>query len=301
MLFLTALIWGVSFVAQSVGTNILGGFSFNAIRTLIGALALLPIVVFKTKKQKAGLDEIQRADNKDRSIKELKIGIGIGVIFCIACNAQQFAFVYGCSSGKVAFITAMYMFIVPIIKRIMGKKIPMITMVSVFIGIVGMYLLCIDPSDLFSLGLGEVFAFLCAIFYALHIIFIEKYASECDNIRLSFTQFLFSGIVTAVLMLIFENPTLAEVKMSLVPLMFSGIFSCGIAYTLQIVGQKYTEASVASILMCLESVFAAIAGALILKEYMSDREILGACIMFAAIILSQMAQRPRKRKNIIRR
>ena len=297
MLLLTAIIWGVSFVAQSVGTDILGGFSFNGIRTLIGAVVLLPFVIYGSVKKKKGLSLSELKEYKKTSRKEFKIGIFIGVIFCIACNAQQYAFVYGCSSGKVAFITAMYMFIVPIIKMISGKRIPALTIVSVIIGIAGMYFLCINPSDLSTFGLGEVFALVCAVFYALHIVFIEKYAAECDDIKLSFTQFAFSGIVTSVLMLVFENPTLEGIKLSVIPLLYSGVLSCGVAYTLQIVGQKYTEATVASILMCLESVFAAIAGALLLKEYMSIREIIGACIMFSAIILSQIAQNPKFNKK----
>ena len=195
-------------------------------------------------------------------------------------------------SGKIAFITAFYMFFVPLISVIfLRKKIAVLTWLSIFIGLIGLFLLCINPEDLTSINLGDVLALICAIFYAIQIMLIDKFLEDgTSGVQLSFMQFFVAAIISIVAMFIFEQPNLADIKTAAPSLLYSGIMSCGIAYTLQIVGQKNASPVVASLLMCLESVFAVITAAIILHENLLPREMAGCLIMFAAIIISQVSE-----------
>lgn len=287
LLLLTALIWGVAFVAQSVGMDSVEGFTFNGIRILIGAFVLLPVVLVREKKTKAGMNEQQLKAYKVTNKKTLIYGSIIGLIFCIAGNFQQFAFNYT-TSGKIAFITAMYMFFVPIIGIFLKKRIPALTWICVVIGFIGMFFLCINPNDMSGLNKGDFLAVIGSVFFAFHILAVERFAPNTDGIKLSCIQFFVSGCITCVLMFIFEHPQISAIRSAIIPLLYAGVLSCGLAYTFQIIGQKYTEATVASILMSMESVFGVLAGALILHEMLSHRELIGCIIMFAAIILSQL-------------
>lgn len=289
MLMLTALIWGSSFVAQSVGMESVEAFTFNGIRTLMGAAVLLPFILIRDKLQGKTMTEEQIKQRKAMDKKTVRSGLILGVVFCAACNFQQFAFEYS-TSGKIAFITALYMFFVPLFGLVLKKRVPWLTWVCVVFGFVGLYFLCIGPDGLGGVNRGDIRAFICAIFYAVHILMIEKFAPDVDGIKLSFVQFLVSGVITCILMFIFETPQMGAIASAIVPLLYSGIMSCGLAYTFQIVGQKYTEATIASLIMCMESVFAVLAGALLLHELLSGREIVGCVIMFAAIILSQLSE-----------
>lgn len=291
ILLIVALIWGSSFVSQSLGMESVDGFTFNGIRTLLGAVVLLPFILVKSKIS----DEKSESRKKFLDKKTIIYGAILGVVFCIAGNFQQFAFYYS-TSGKIAFITAMYMFFVPIIGLFLRKRIPFITWICVILGFVGLYFLCMKTASFGSINKGDILAFVCAIFFAIHILFVEKFSPEVDGVKLSFVQFMVSGIISCILMFIFENPQIESIKSAALPIMYSGILSCGVAYTLQIVGQKYCEATIASILMCMESVFAAICGAIILHESLSSREILGCVIMFTAIILSQLKDVIQKKK-----
>lgn len=288
LLLLTALIWGVAFVAQSVGMDSVEGFTFNGIRILIGAFVLLPVVLVREKKTKAGMNEQQLKAYKVTNKKTLIYGSIIGLIFCIAGNFQQFAFNYT-TSGKIAFITAMYMFFVPIIGIFLKKRIPALTWICVVLGFIGMFFLCINPNDMSGLNKGDLLAVIGSIFFAFHILAVERFAPNTDGIKLSCIQFFVSGCITCVLMFIFEHPQISAIRSAIIPLLYAGVLSCGLAYTFQIIGQKYTEATVASILMSMESVFGVLAGALILHELLSHRELIGCIIMFAAIILSQLS------------
>lgn len=292
ILLIVALIWGSSFVSQSLGMESVDGFTFSGIRTLLGAIVLLPFILIKSKIQKEKT-ETEKTKFLDR--KTIVYGAILGVFLCIAGNFQQFAFYYS-TSGKIAFITAMYMFFVPIIGLFLRKRIPFITWICVILGFVGLYFLCMKSASFGSINKGDILAFICAIFFAIHILFIERFSPEVDGVKLSFVQFMVSGIISCILMFIFENPQIESIKSAALPIMYSGILSCGVAYTLQIVGQKYCEATIASILMCMESVFAAICGAIILHESLSSREILGCVIMFTAIILSQLKDIIQKKK-----
>lgn len=288
LLLLTALIWGVAFVAQSVGMDSVEGFTFNGIRILIGAFVLLPVVLVREKKTKSGMNEQQLKAYKVTNKKTLIYGSIIGLIFCIAGNFQQFAFNYT-TSGKIAFITAMYMFFVPIIGIFLKKRIPALTWICVVLGFIGMFFLCINPSDMSGLNKGDLLAVIGSVFFAFHILAVERFAPNTDGIKLSCIQFFVSGCITCILMFIFEHPQISAIRSAIIPLLYAGVLSCGLAYTFQIIGQKYTEATVASILMSMESVFGVIAGALILHEMLSHRELIGCIIMFAAIILSQLS------------
>lgn len=278
LLLITAIIWGSSFVAQSIGMQSIDAFTFTGIRTALGVLFLLPITLIVNK-------------GFDFSKKTLRAGLILGIVFSFAQNFQQFAFYYS-TSGKIAFITAFYMFFVPLFSVIfLKKKIAVLTWVSIIIGLVGLFLLCIDPSDLTSVNFGDVLALICAIFYAVQIMLIDKFLEENINgVQLSFMQFVVAAVLSIIAMFIFEKPVIADIKTAAPSLLYSGIMSCGIAYTLQIVGQKNASPVVASLLMCLESVFAVITAAIILHEAMVPRETAGCLIMFAAILLSQISE-----------
>ena len=278
LLLITAIIWGSSFVAQSIGMQSIDAFTFTGIRTTLGMLFLLPFTLIINK-------------GFDFKKETLKKGLILGVVFSIAQNFQQFAFYYS-TSGKIAFITAFYMFFVPLISVVfLRKKIAVLTWLSIFIGLIGLFLLCINPEDLTSINLGDILALICAIFYAIQIMLIDKFLEDgTSGVQLSFMQFFVAAIISIIAMFIFEQPNLADIKTAAPSLLYSGIMSCGIAYTLQIVGQKHASPVVASLLMCLESVFAVITAALILHENMLPRELAGCLVMFGAIILSQVSE-----------
>lgn len=289
MLLLTAFIWGSAFVAQSVGMEDVEAFTFNGIRTLMGAAVLLPFILIRDKITGRSMTPEQLAARKAGNKKVILCGLSLGIVFCAAGNFQQFAFNYS-TSGKIAFVTALYMFFVPLIGIFIGKRVPALTWVCVVFGFVGLFFLCINPEDMGSINKGDVLAFICSILFAVHILLVEKFAPDVDGIKLSCVQFIVSGVLTCIMMLLFEHPTAAAIKSAMIPLLYSGIMSCGLAYTFQIIGQKYTESTVASLLMCMESVFGVLSAAVILHELLTGREILGCCIMFAAIIVSQLSE-----------
>jgi len=276
-LLITAIIWGSSFVAQEIGMKSIDAFTFTGIRTTLGAVFLLPIVLILNK----GLDLRKNT---------LISGLVLGVVFSVAQNFQQFAFYYS-TSGKIAFITAFYMFFVPLFSVFLGKKIKLLTWLSILMGLVGLFFLCINPSDLTSINLGDLLALACAVFYAVQIMMIDRFLEkDINGVQLSFMQFAVAAVISIAAMFIFEHPVMADIKTAAPSLLYSGIMSCGIAYTFQIVGQKHANPVVASLLMCMESVFAVIAAAVVLHQGMSLREGIGCAIMFAAIILSQLSE-----------
>ena len=277
LLLITAIVWGSSFVAQEIGMKSIDAFTFTGIRTTLGAIALLPIVLIINK-------------GMDLRKSTLKMGLILGIVFSIAQNFQQFAFYYS-TSGKIAFITAFYMFFVPLFSVFLGKKIKLLTWLSIFLGLGGLFLLCINPSDLTKINLGDVLALICAVFYAVQIMLIDKFTeNDISGVQLSFMQFTVAAVISIIAMFIFEHPVITDIKTAAPSLLYSGIMSCGVAYTFQIIGQKHANPVVASLLMCMESVFAVIAAALVLHQGMSLREGAGCVIMFAAIIISQLSE-----------
>ena len=289
MLLLTALIWGGAFVAQSVGMESVGALTFSGIRTLLGALVLLPLVAARDVAQSRGISDAEKERRRAVNRKTWRFGLILGVIFCAATNFQQFAF-YESSPGKIAFVTALYIFFVPLIGLPFGKRVPWLTWVGVSIGFVGLFFLCIDPTDVTAVNTGDLLTLICSLFFAVHILIVERIAPDVDGIKLSCIQFAVAGALACVLMFIFEQPKWSAIESAAAPILYSGALSCGIAYTFQILGQKYTEATVASLLMCMESVFAVLASALLLPDKaLAPREIVGCVIMLIAIVIAQLA------------
>jgi len=287
LLLLTALIWGSSFVSQSIGIKSVDAFTFMGLRTILGTLILFPVVLIFRDRSEPFMDG-----------KTIRSGVILGIVFAVAQNLQQFAFYYS-TSGKIAFLTAFYMFFVPVLGIFLKKKIAPLTWLSILIALAGLFLLCINTEDISSINKGDLLALACAVVYAVQIMLIDKYTGENVNgIKLSFMEFLTAAILTTLMMFIFEHPTIEGIKAAGPAILYSGIMSCGIAYTLQIIGQKHASPVVASLLMCLESVFAAIAGWLILKEAMTPRELAGCVIMFAAIVISQISETISLQKKI---
>ncbi len=286
-LLLAAFIWGTSFVAQSFGMESVEAFTFNGIRMFLGCAALLPLIVFMQIRKRKN-DTRTEAEKKKQAAVQLKSGVICGVILYCASSFQQFAFNYS-TPGKIGFITALYMLLVPVFGLALKQRPRLFVWFAVLMGCVGAYLLCVDAE--MTIGKGELLTLACAVFYAIHILYIDSVVDKVDGVLLSFTQFFVVGVISAVCMLIFETPQAENIQAAMVPMLYSGIMSSGIAYTLQIIGQKHTQPAVASLLMCLESVFAVLSGWVILHEALTGREILGCVIMFVAIILTNLPER----------
>lgn len=290
LLISAAMIWGLSFVAQKQGMEYVEGFTFNGIRSLIGGIVLLPVIFFRSRKNPVKLSPVEKKQTRKDNIKGILI---VGTMLCIGSNLQQFAFDY-IEPGKVGFITALYMLLVPLISFIAyKKKQPVTTWIGVILGVGGLYMICMGGASSFSLGKGEILAMLCSIAFALHIIVIDKYAPKIDTIVLSCGQYLVTGIVSCILMFIFEKPNAGNIMQAAVPILYAGIMSCSCAFTFQIIGQKYTEPTLASMLLCTESVFSVIFSFIILGERMTVIEYVGCAVMFIAIIIAQL---PSKKK-----
>ena len=277
LLLLTAFIWGAAFVAQSVGGEAVGCFTFNGVRSLIGALVLLPVIWLMDSKKK---------ENQKTLITG---GICCGVMLCIASNFQQFGISFT-TVGKAGFITAMYILIVPILGLFMKKKPGLQVWLGVVLAVMGLYLLCMTSGS-FSLSKGDFLVLICAGFFSLHILIIDYFSPKVDGVRMSCIQFLVCGILSMVMAFIFETPEVSVILSGWLPILYAGVLSCGVAYTLQIVGQKNMDPTVASLILSLESVFSVLAGWLILNQTLSLRELSGCVLMFLAIILAQLPQK----------
>lgn len=288
LLLLTATIWGVAFVAQSVSMDYIGGFTFNAIRNIIGAITLLPVILIFSKKDS---HDHQSEEEKKASRKTLITGgICCGILLCLASNFQQFGIKYT-TVGKAGFITACYIIIVPIIGLFLKKKCSPFIWIAVLLSLGGLYLLCISPDEGFSIGKGDTLVLICAVIFSFHILTVDHFSPLVDGVKMSCIQFLTCGILSGIPALLFENPNLASILQAWMPILYAGVLSCGVAYTLQIVGQKGMNPTVASLIMSLESCISVIAGWLLLSQNLSSREIFGCVLMFGAIILAQLPQK----------
>lgn len=292
LLLLTAIIWGAAFVAQSTGGDLVGPYTFNCIRSIIGSIVLIPAILLFDK-----LNITQKKPTTKEEWKPLLIGgVLCGVIMFIATNVQQLGLYYGSSAGKAGFLTACYILIVPIIGIFFKKKCGWNIWVGVFIALVGLYLLCIKGS--FSITLPDILVLICAFTFSFHIITVDHFSPIVDGVRMSCIQFLVCGLLTAIPMFFvdmggtFNNISTWIYPLTLtdawIPLLYAGVLSCGVAYTLQIIAQDGLNPTVASLLMSLESVFALIAGWIILGQTMSSKELLGCGLIFVAIILAQL-------------
>ena len=288
LLLLTATIWGVAFVAQSVSMDYIGGFTFNAIRNIIGAITLVPVILIFSKQDPAA--DQNPADRQKARKTLITGGICCGILLCLASNFQQFGIKYT-TVGKAGFITACYIIIVPIIGIFLKKKCSPFIWIAVLLSLGGLYLLCISPGEGFSIGKGDTLVLICAVLFSFHILTVDHFSPLVDGVKMSCIQFLVCGILSGIPALIFENPNITNILQTWMPILYAGILSCGVAYTLQIVGQKGMNPTVASLIMSLESCISVIAGWLILGQNLSSREIFGCVLMFGAIMLAQLPQK----------
>ncbi|MDD6629147.1 MAG: DMT family transporter [Lachnospiraceae bacterium] len=291
LLVLTALIWGIAFVAQREGGDAVGPYTFNCIRSLIGAVVLLPVI--KLLGRRAAKQDTQTAADS----KQLWLGgISCGVILFVASTFQQLGMYYGTTAGKAGFLTACYILIVPLLGLFLKKKCGWNIWVSVFVAVIGLYFLCLK--DGFTVQLSDGLVLLCAFVFSIHILVIDYFSPRVDGVRMSCIQFLVCGILgifPSICIDMQHSMVQAELVLSAlgtwdawIPILYAGIFSCGVAYTLQIVGQDGVNPTVASLLLSLESVFSVLAGMVILHETMSSREILGCVLVFAAVLFAQL-------------
>lgn len=288
-LLLTALIWGAAFVAQSVGMDYIGPFTFNFVRSMIGGFVLIPSLFFLDKMK------LTKAPQGRVKIKQLAVGgVVCGVILFIASSAQQIGLITT-SAGKSGFITALYIIIVPVIGIFLGHRSSVLVWTSVVVATAGMYLLCVN--EVFTISKGDIMVIICALFFSFHILIIDYFASKVDCVRMSCIQFFVSGVLSGILAFIFEHPDMQSIWDCRISILYAGVLSSGVAYTLQIVGQKETKPVIASLILSLESVFAALAGAVILGESFTYRELLGCLLILVAIIMSQLKDISR-RKNL---
>lgn len=292
LLILTALIWGTAFTAQSAGGDAAGPYTFNCIRSMIGAAVLLPVIRLSDR---LGLTKNRPVTQKDRRML-LAGGIACGLALAAGSNLQQMGLYLGSSAGKAGFLTACYMLIVPVLGLFFHKKCSWNVWAGIAAAVVGLYLLCIQGD--FRIQFSDFLLFLCAFVFAVHILVIDYFAVRVDGVRMSCLQFLVCGLVSAVPMCFVDLGHAAgglsgwaQALMGLdawIPILYAGVLSCGAGYTLQIIGQKDVNPTIASLLLSLESVFSVLAGWVILGEALQGREILGCVLIFAAVIFAQL-------------
>ena len=290
MLMATALIWGTAFVAQKSGMDLISPIAFNGIRTLVGAFALIPVImVMGRDKKKKGWDRTLIAG-----------GICSGLALFASGNIQQIGLYYT-SVSHSGFITALYVVIVPLLGLLLNKRITPVMWCCVAASAIGLYLLCIPASGFGAVNKGDIIMVICAVCFAVHILIIDYFSPKVDGVKLSCIQFFIAGIVSLIIApfadpaIGFTLPSAGDICDSWFSIFYAGVMSCSVAYTLQILGQRETEPAIASMILCLESVFALIAGMVLLGEMMSLREIIGCIIMFAAIVLVQIPLPSRRR------
>lgn len=289
MLLLAACIWGFSFVAAAVAGESVACFTYNGVRNIIGGLVLIPVILLLDKKKKKELGEAEFIRQKGDQKTLLMGGLCCGMMLCIAENFQQYGIPYT-TVGKAGFITALYIVLVPIVGIFLKKKAGMKVWLGVVVATIGLYLLCMT-SESFSLSKGDTFVLICALFFTFHILVIDHFSPLVDGVRMSCIQFLVCGVLSAVLAFIFETPNLSVILANALPILYAGVLSTGVAYTLQIVYQKNMDPTVASLILSLESVFSVLGGWLILHQTLTVREFAGCCLMFLAIILAQLQEK----------
>ena len=287
MLVLTAFIWGTAFVAQSVGMDYLGPFTFNGVRSLIGGAALLPCIWLFQKGKGKATEKPSRGARKEL----IAGGIACGLLLFAASSLQQIGIQYT-TAGKAGFITAFYIVIVPVLGIFLHKKISGKVWGAVAIALAGLYFLCI--TEKFAVGQGDILIFLCALVFSIHILVIDYFSPKVDGVKMSCIQFFVCGIVSLPPMFFTETPKIGAIVEGWAPLLYAGVLSCGVAYTLQIIGQKNVNPAVASLILSLESCFSVLAGWMVLGEKLSMRESVGCVLMFGAIILAQLPDRKKE-------
>ena len=286
LLLLTALIWGMAFAFQRVGMETIGPLTFTAVRMACAAVVVGVVALIATRRERKTQPPMTPEERKAQRRQEVTGGICCGCFLSASNIVQQTGLLYT-SAGKAGFITALYILLVPLVSFLFfRKKIHRRIWLAVALGVLGLYLLCVNES--FRLTRGDALMCLCALLFSGHILCCDHFAPRGNPVRISAVQFLTVTVISGVLALLLETPTLAGVLAAAVPILYCGVVSAGVGYTLQMVAQKITDPTVASLLMSLESVFAVLGGALILHERMSGRELLGCAVMFAAILLAQI-------------
>ena len=295
MLMLCAVIWGVAFVAQSAGMDYVGPCTFNGVRNFIACLALVPVMLFarsiRAKGVKTEKGTVRPGDNK-----KLLVGGGVlcGIFLCAASLLQQMGIQYT-TVGKAGFLTALYIVIVPLLGIFLGKMPSLKVWAGVFLALVGTYLLSVQEG--FSISSGDVLVILCAVLFSFHILLVDRVAPHVDGVKLSCIQFFVSGVISMVLAFILEKPELGSILQAWLPLLYTGLLSSGVGYTLQILGQRKASPTVASLILSLESVFAALAGWLLKGEALLPKELFGCVLVFAAVVIAQLPSWKRKRAS----
>ena len=275
MLVLAAFIWGTAFVAQRVGMEYAGPLAFNGVRTLIGSAVLLPVAL------------LFRSAAPVNGRKTLLAGVLCGLCLFMATNLQQIGLTTT-EAGKAGFITTFYIILVPVLGLFLRRKTGAVTWIAVAVALCGLYCLCMKPGRM-GVAPGDLLVLGCAFFFAVQILVIDRFVQEVDGVMLSCIQFAVDGVLSLIAAFLFETPDFPTLFRGWVPLLYTGILSCGVAYTLQILGQKNLHPTVASLLMSLESAFAVLGGWLILHERLTGRELLGCGLMLAAVVLVQLA------------
>jgi len=300
MLFLTAFIWGTAFVAQSVGMDYVGPFTFNFARYIIGSLVLIPFVIAGITGKKKQIEKENKDDKEKKKefASYLKFtvlgGIGCGILLCVASSLQQFGILYSKAVGKAGFLTALYIIMVPVIGLFFGKKTKILIWICVGLATIGLYLLCVKEGLRFEIG--DIFLILCALVFSFHIIFVDYVSPKGNGVTISCIQFAVSGILCLIAALFTEKIVITDILRGYFPILYAGVMSCGVAYTFQILGQKYVEPTKASLILCLECVFATLGGWVILDQVLTAKETVGCIVVFIAIILAQFVQKPSEEK-----
>ncbi len=292
LLFITATIWGSGFIGQSIGMEHVAPFTFTFFRTLIGALLLLPLIAWLKRREikklrRQGLEAPLKKTNRRLLLQG---SLACGVCLIIAETFQQCGLVYT-EASKAGFITSMYIIFVPLISLFLGRRPNLFVLLGVILSVIGIYLLCIKDSS-FTLQLGDALILICAVAFAVHILLIARYVNEVDGVMLSCGQFFVAAACGLVTMLLFDhNLSMATIQAAMPAMLWCGIMSNGVAYTLQIVGQRGMNPTIATIILSLESVMAAVFGSLILDESLTAREYAGCAVMLAAVIIAQLNPR----------
>lgn len=287
---ITAFIWGTTFVAQNVGAKSIGTFTFNASRSFIAFVFLTFLILISDSIKNPKLKiTVKKGNNKNLIVG----GICCGTVLFVATNLQQ-AGIEATTVGKASFISALYIVLVPIFSIFLGKKTNLLIWVSVLLAIIGMYFLCI--TDQLKISKGDLLVLVSSVMFSIHILTIDRFTNSVDGVRLSCVQFLTNFVLSTVFALVFEKISFAALANGLIPIVYAGVFSSGIAYTLQIVAQKGSNPTVVSLLLSLESVFGSLSGALFLGERLSDREIVGCVFMLIGVVLAQFPEKSLKSK-----
>ena len=297
LLVITALIWGTAFVAQSKGGDALGAYSFNCLRSFIGFLVVIPVIIVTDR-----IEPSKKPKTKADKKRVLLGGIACGIALCVASNLQQLGITLGTPVGKAGFLTSFYIVLVPVAGIFLGRKCSLLVWLGVLLSLTGLYLLCINEA--LTLRTPDILLVLCAVAFTVQIMLIDRIAPTVDPIRMSCIQFLTCGVLTIIPMFLVDMHHSLTGIIEWLPklysldawgsILFAGVLSSGVAYTLQIVGQRNLNPTIASMIFSLESVFSVLAGWAVLNQKLSPRELIGCMLIFTAVILTQLPEKKRK-------